>query len=279
MARKKKAEVQPEETLEDIVRQEAAEEAAAKETPTEEPTPEPPDTNTPPEETPTEEPQPKPEESKEEPPPAPDPKEIADQVKKEVEEKLRSAFGLTPEEQEQAREEGYQPPWEKRGDAQPADWHEVMEAGAELAEWRRAQKEKADEEARQESQKAEEERTKQLNEYWDDQLADLRKTGKIPAIANPDDPTDPGRVAQRELFETMYQVSQTRQQEGKPTVNNLKEIYYEHYQPKKSSQPPGADAPVGGAINGTPASTDDEYTHEEIRKTPLHELVKRRLGY
>lgn len=218
--------------------------------------------------------------------------EVAEDIKTEVQEdykkKVLEAIGITSKDEKEAKKEGYQSPWEKRGDEKPATWREALEAGAELAEYKRQVKEKEVQEAKEKSEKetkeAQEAFNAKQNQVWDGQLADLREKGRIPKVdakvqekitknetLTDEDRKDPGLVAQRNLFETMYKVSVERQKEGKAQVNDLIHVYHEYFQTKK---PAGATAPVSGGKPGVSTGKDD-MSYEEMHNTPIHKIVTR----
>jgi hypothetical protein len=227
------------------------------------------------EETPEEEPK---EEEKETPPTeekpkeesAPDPEKIAQDVKKEYADKILNAIGITPEEEKRAEEEGLVAPWVKEGRT-PKSYEEVAEWGAEVAEYKRSQKEAEVQKEQEAQKKTLEETNKKWNEYWDSQLSDLRSQGKLPKIENADDPNDAGRIAQRGLFEEMYRLNQ---RQGVHPVTSLKEVYYEHYQPKKQNQPPGADAPISGGTKVIEAPQGGEFSYNDIQGKDFYQLAE-----
>jgi hypothetical protein len=219
------------------------------------------------EETPPAEEAPK-EEPKEE--PAPDPEKIAQEVQKEFADKILNAIGITPEEEKKAEEEGLVAPWVKEGRT-PKSYEEVAEWGAEVAEHKRSLKEAEVQKQQEEQKKTQEETNKKWNDYWDSQIEDLRSQGKLPKIENADDPNDPGRVAQRDLFEQMYKLNQ---RPNAQPISSLKEVYYEHYQPRKQNQPPGADAPISGGTKVVETLSGGEFSYADIAGKDFYELAE-----
>lgn len=215
-------------------------------------------------------------------------KEAKEEAKKETKDEILKALGVTETEKVEAEKQGWQSPWEKRGETKPKDWREAVEAGADLADFRRTQTEAEQKKKDEAAEKSQTERREQLNKYWDGQLNDLRSQGKLPEIdekvqekiknnkqLNEEDRKDPGLVAQYRLIETMSEVSKQRQANGQPAIYNLKEIFYEHYNADK--QKAGADAPVsGGKTSVQIGKTDeDEMSYEELHRTDFEGIIRK----
>jgi hypothetical protein len=211
-------------------------------------------------------------------------KTVAD-AKKEVLDKIKSSFGMTDEEEKEMEDKGLVPPWEKEKRT-PRTYREIAEFSAELAEHREKKRQDEAKKQQDEMEKQRQVSERQLNDIWDEQLEDLRDTGKIPKI----DPVvvskikagkplsdveakDPGLSAQRDLFNKMYEVAEVRRKAGKPVSTNLKEIYYEHYQTPKKSQPAGDDAPVSGGASKI-TENDEDYSWKDIHSSSFHDIVK-----
>jgi hypothetical protein len=216
-------------------------------------------------------------------------KEAKEEAKAETQDQILKAIGITQEEKDTAESEGWQTPWEKRGENKPKDWQEAVEAGADLADFR---KEQAERQAAQEEQVAEtvrEERRQQLNKYWDEQLTELRAQGKIPdfsdtvkeklqkgEVLSDEEREDAGLTAQVDLVKRMNEVAADRRTQGKPPIYNLKEIYYEHYD-KSTGERAGADAPVsGGRTSVKPAPTgEEELPYEDLHKMDFEQIIRK----
>jgi len=207
------------------------------------------------------------------------------EAKKDVLDKIKSSFGMTDEEEKEMEDKGLVPPWEKEKRT-PKTYREIAEFSAELAEHRRMKQEAEAKKQQDEMEKQRQANEKQLNEIWDEQLEELREAGKIPKIdpgvitkiktgkpLNDVEAKDPGLTAQRELFSKMYEVAELKRKAGKPVSTNLKEIYYEHYQETKKSQPAGADAPISGGASSINES-DDDYSWKDIHSSSFHDIVK-----
>lgn len=247
------------------------------------------------EEEPKEEPKEKPKEETEKEPkePAKEPvvplKEIAEEIKKKTQEdykkKVLDAIGITSEEEEKAKEEGYVSPWEKRGEDKPATWKEAVEAGAELAEFKRKEAEKVAKVKEEKTLAQIEEQNKNINADWNKQLDALREKERIPKIApkvlkkmeakgtlTDEDRKDPGLVVQRELFEIMYQVSVEREKQSQSPIRDLFHIYHEYYVPKKKQ--PGATAPVSAGKPGAPIGSEDKMDYPTLHKTGFDTIIE-----
>lgn len=212
-------------------------------------------------------------------------KEVA-QAKLQVFNKIKESFGLSQEEQEQMADEGLIAPWEQEQRA-PKSWKEVAEYGASLAQ--RQQEKQKEEQSKLEQQQAEyqKQQSDRMNQEWDMQLNELRASGKIPQVGKAvmakiqkgetltkeERENDPGLKAQADLFQTMYVVSQERTKEGKPSITNMKEIYYEYYEPQKNKPVPGADAPVSGAGVGIEPESEG-FKYSDIRGKSFEQIAQ-----
>lgn len=204
-----------------------------------------------------------------------DPEAITEQATQRAEERvlkrIGEALGLTKQEEQQAKDEGLVPPWEKEG-RNPKSYKEVAEFSADLAEWKRQQGMKADEEAKAQAVEEEKQKTEAWNRHWDEQLEDLTTSGKLPKVENKDDPQDPGIVARKALWQAMYDINQTRLKENKQALSSLKEVYYEHYK-DPNAQLPGADAPVSMGRSGGGSGNTPSYTHDDIRNSSFEQIL------
>ena len=206
------------------------------------------------------------------------------QTKLEMLDRYRKDLGLASEDEAKLEEEGFVPVWKKEK-RNPRDYDEIVAESARLSAIN--EEKKAQEKARIEEQKKQTttQQTKELNDRWDSQLEDLRSQGKLPKLAAPikdkltkglplteDDKNDPGYKAQNELFQTMYAISTKNLGENKPVVNNLKEVFYEHYQPSQSRQPAGASAPISGGSKQVSGDGDD-FSYGDLKKSSFYDIV------
>lgn len=158
-------------------------------------------------------------------------------------------------------------PWEKEG-RNPKDYDEIANYVADLTQKRIAEQQaevrKEEEEERARQTEYQQKTNEEWNTYWNEQLEDLRAQDKLPKVVKADDEKDAGRVAERGIFNQMFQLNIKRNAEGKVPITNIKEFYYEHYK-NPTDQPPGADAPVsGGRKSIDEGKNKEEYTYEEI---------------
>ena len=185
-----------------------------------------------------------------------------EEAQKAVVEKIAAGLGLTKEEKKQVEDEGKIPPWEKEGRT-PKSYKEVAEYSADLAEWKRDQKEKEIANIQKDNENEAKEVGKRWNDYWDTELDELTKINKIPAVKDENDPNDPGKKARIKLFAKMQELGLQRQKDGLPPITSVKLIYYEHYD---DGEPGGADAPVSFGKKGVSSSGEgDDYSYSEIR--------------
>lgn len=209
--------------------------------------------------------------------------EEARKIKEDVVNRVRTSLGLTDEEVKQTEDEGIEAPWVKEKRT-PKTYEEVAEYAADLAEWKRQQAEKKAAALKEEQDKRQSQSRQQIESMWDEQLEDLRSTGKLPKVSDSiaakmkkggqlteDEKRDPGIQAQKRLFEAMADVNVKRQQDGKPMVVNLKEVFYEHYKEKK--QPAGADAPVSGGSTGVNPDTGD-FKYSDIAGKDFYGIIE-----
>jgi len=219
-----------------------------------------------------------------------DAQEIADAAKEkgaeEIKEEVLKALGVSKEEKDEAEEAGYKTPWEQRGEERPKNWTEAIEAGADLAEFRRGEVDRKVKEQENATIAQETKTREDLNKYWDKQLDDLRADGRLTDIddkvkekmkkgiaLSKEEANDPGLVEQRELIQTMHTVGQARKEAGQDVIYNIKEIYYEHYDQK--AQPAGEDAPVSGGKKTPimPKSEDIDYD-KDIKAKTMEDIIR-----
>lgn len=137
----------------------------------------------------------------------------------------------------------------------------------------KAEKDEADRKAKKD---AEESQAKTINEFIDRELDELYDEGKLPKVVNKDDEHDPGMVARRELFQTMYNVNQKLTAEGKTPEYSVYKVFHKYY--KAPSQPPGADAPVMGGNTGVVSNDQSENINYKELKLPWGEFLRRVSG-
>ena len=233
------------------------------------------------EEEPKKEEKPKEEEKKEEPKEEKPPEIDVEQLKADTVAEVKNEIiqSLTGKSEDDIKEDS---PWKKEG-RNPHDYEEV-------AQWSKDQalKEFNSQQEAVTAQAAEEETANQdqikqnfgkWNEYWDEQLDDLRKQDKLPKVENKDENSadyakDPGVVARKDLFKQMYENNIKRSQSGLKIITSIKEFYYEGYK-KPSDQPAGADAPVSGGSTPVESTSDNDFTYDSVHNTKtLRDVIK-----
>ena len=120
-------------------------------------------------------------------------KTTVEEVQKAVMGKIAAGLGLTKEEEAKVKEEGLVPPWEKRGEAKPKSWKENNEYAADLAEWKREQREAGIAKVQEDNEKEAKEVNKKWNDYWDSELKSLEDSEELPVVKDENDPNDPGK--------------------------------------------------------------------------------------
>jgi len=159
------------------------------------------------------------------------------------------------------------PPWEKEG-RNPKDYNEIANYVADLTQKRitdqQAEVQKQQQEDKAKQVEVQQKSNEEWNTYWNGQLDELRTEDKLPKIANAKDEKDAGKVAERGIFNQMFQHNIGRNSEGKPPITNIHEFFHRYYK-NPTDQPPGADAPVsGGKKSVDEGKNKEEYTYEEI---------------
>lgn len=119
-----------------------------------------------------------------------------------------------------------------------------------------------EQEAQQKQQTTEQQ---QLDSHIDDELEDLYRTNKLTRIKDPSNPSDPGVIERKSLFQAMYDVNKQRQATGKELIASpirVAEFYW-----KRPVQQPGADAPVSGnKASGQSTDQEQEYSYTDLKK-------------
>jgi len=117
-------------------------------------------------------------------------------------------------------------------------------------------------------------RTAAFNKYLDEQIDDLYKSKRLPAIVNKNDDKDEGVVFRKALFQTMIDVNTKRVAAGQQPIYSIKEIFYEHFvAPKREVA--GGDAPVSAGLRSTGHAEDTEkdYSYQDIKKKSFVDLL------
>lgn len=192
------------------------------------------------------------------------------QAQKQVMEKIAAGLGLTTEDKKEIeKDDELIPPWEQRGEDRPKSWKEQAEYAADLAEWKRNKQDEEIKRVQEDNEKEAKEQNKKWNDYWDTELDDLVKAGKLPEVKNEDDPNDKGKLARIKLFKKMQEIGLQRQKEGLTPITSVKLVYYEHYQ---DDEVPGADAPVSFSKKGVNSESSDEYSYHDIHGKTIDQI-------
>jgi len=187
---------------------------------------------------------------------------IADRVR----DKLVKDLGLSDKEIDDDA-----PLWEKE-DRNPQSYREIANYAAQMIEKKQEAKKIETAESEKKAHELDEEQfgvfEKSINKEWDDQMAELEASNKIPK-------GEEGKAARLDLFAIMGEIKDKRIAEGKPMITNLKEIYYEHYLPRqnKVKQPAGADAPVGTGKKSVTSGDNQPYSYNELRGKSMYDLI------
>lgn len=200
---------------------------------------------------------------------------IAEDVTKKAMDEIGKKLGFVKEDVKQAEDKGLVAPWEKEG-RNPKDYNEVAEWGATVAEHKIKTQQEEAQKQQEEQQEAQKTRKEQLNSYWDEQLTEIRQSGKLPKVADPKDDNDPGKQAEADLFMQLTKYNQERVAQGKPQELNLKAFVAFNYKPKRQ-QPAGADLPIGGAgYTQSPAQEEGEFDYKDIHGKSIEDVVRGR---
>ncbi len=176
----------------------------------------------------------------------------------------------------------------------PKDYKEVLSEASRIArvtfeqQQKRAQEEakkaadakKAEEEkVAGEQKKAEEEKMTAITNKINTDLNDLYEAKVLPRPPEKYNESDKNQKETDELLKFGIELNQKRVKEGLPPIDSVAKIYYMHYKPyldakgKKSGQPPGADAPVAGATQGSKTDgAKDKYVYARDHKKSFQQL-------
>ena len=193
----------------------------------------------------------------------------SEKMTKDMVSKLATTFGITKEEEVKD-----QTPWDKEG-RQPT-WTEALEYMGEKTHAKiKAEMEAEDQKEQQEAEKqtkTQEDFNKNINTYWDKQIDELVKAGRIPAVQDEKNEKDEGKLFRVELFKTMMDVNQKRQEQGLDAISNLKEIFYEHFK-APNQQPAGYDAPIAGAVRTNASASVEKIPYGQFHGQSIEDIV------
>ena len=202
-------------------------------------------------------------------------KEIIEETKAAIEEALK---GATKEETKENVDEyvEFQKQFNEKEKREPT-WFEVAKFMEERAVTRLEEKQAAQQkEAEEQATKQRDTLTRQndeTNKYIKDTLDELYSNEKLPRIQDMNNPDDYGLKVQKELFNTIISVNQTRLEKQMPP-KTLKEIFYEDFKmPEKEVA--GAHAPVNMGRGGyTPDADNQEINYaKDIRGKSIRQIM------
>ena len=121
--------------------------------------------------------------------------------------------------------------------------------------------------------------TQEIDKYLDDQVTELTKSNALPTITNENDPNDPGKLAQRELYGFALSMGTA---DLKSTYNTLDALHKAGKQfdfvkmelVDKGGSLEGQYSPVGSS-NGGASSTPNKIDYKTIQNNSLHALADR----
>ena len=120
----------------------------------------------------------------------------------------------------------------------------------------------------------------EVDSYLDAQIAELAKDNKLPAVTNENDPNDPGKLAQRELYgfalslgtadlKTSYNVLDSLHKAGKKFDFVKMELV------ESNPAGAGANSPVGSSSAGASGATATRPDYATLNKLSLDQLAAR----
>lgn len=123
-----------------------------------------------------------------------------------------------------------------------------------------------------------------INQQIDNTIGQMRQVGYLPVVANPNDPNDPGKAAERELIAYTVAMGGTKPQDLMNAAPSLKAHhdtgYFFDYTQKKlvrrGSQTAAAQAPIAGAspsIGGTPTGQQGP-SQKELATMSMDQLMQ-----
>jgi hypothetical protein len=143
--------------------------------------------------------------------------------------------------------------WEKFDREPPKSYKEIKDAvKLEL------QREKEAEEARRENyQKEQSERVRNLNKKWDNEISTLERAGKLPKIIDPTNVEDEGVKARMDLYKMASELGSS----------DLIKVYDYAYAPSKAkAKPVGNKAPVGGSQGSTTGTQGKSRNYSDLKR-------------
>ena len=164
----------------------------------------------------------------------------------------------------------------------PKTWDEipqkVEETAAQIVEEKLSERDKQQEEAKQ----VEVEKQKRMDNFIDNQMIDLEKSGILPKIENAQDDNDPGRSARRELLgfaghigtmdlSKASEVLKELHETGKsydPRANNMQGAFL-----RSNATPSGITAPVASS-NRPVGNTANKLDYKTLHNSSMDTIIK-----
>ncbi len=175
-------------------------------------------------------------------------------------------------------------PWDDNN--RPRSWEEFYQAVNEMTDKKAAAK--IGEFMQQQQSEAQQSAAAQaqVDQQLDTIEGQLVSTGLLPAVANPNDPNDPGRAAKAELYAYAIATGGSEPQHLAPAAATLRALhdsgwYFDRGQGKlmqRNSATPNAWAPIAGGAPSMPGgapipSTGNAPTNREFGTMPLANIV------
>lgn len=121
---------------------------------------------------------------------------------------------------------------------------------------------------------------KEVDAYLDSQVAELSKDNKLPAVTNENDPNDPGKLAQRELYGFALSLGTA---DLKTSFNTLDALHKAGKQfdfvkmelVDKNPAGQGANSPVGSSSAGASGATPSRPDYKTLQRMTLDQLATR----
>lgn len=119
----------------------------------------------------------------------------------------------------------------------------------------------------------------EVDKYLDSQVEELTKDNKLPTVGNANDPNDPGKLAQRELYGYALSLGTADLKATHSTLDALhkagKKFDFVKMELVDSSPSMlGANSPVGSSNSGA-SSTSNKIDYKTLHNTPIDALAQR----
>ena len=203
---------------------------------------------------------------------------VIKKTKDEVKQDVLKALGVTEDEKVEVEDQGFKFAWETRGEDAPGSWKEQSEETIRFWEFQKKQQDAELQETQKQSLAQAKEREATLNADWDSQLDYLRSESMIPnvdakivtklkegKVLSVQERQDPGLVAQAQIFDRMYEVSQEREKVGQPPIMDVVHIFNRYYKKVEPTGTQGKKAPVSGGTVPL-AGMEEDISYKELHE-------------